>query len=208
MASFNYIRAFDYSAWLAKREIKKIYREECKKQSDINEHLPTLRRYAQGCRHVTEFGARDVVSTWALLAGFPGKVIAYDLFRSPNVELAARLARKARIDFSFIQGNILELEIEPTDLLFIDTFHEYNQLKSELHLHAGKVRKFIILHDTTLFEVKAEDKIIADKYGVKNYSGKGLWLAVEEFLKADVRWAIKKRYTNNNGLTILERIRA
>ena len=33
----------------------------------------------------------------------------------------------------------------------------------------------------------------------------GLWKAVEEFLTENDNWIIKERYTNNNGLTILEK---
>jgi hypothetical protein len=35
---------------------------------------------------------------------------------------------------------------------------------------------------------------------------KGLWPAIEEFLKEHPEWRIEKRYTNNNGLTILTRV--
>ena len=35
---------------------------------------------------------------------------------------------------------------------------------------------------------------------------RGLWPAVEEFLENNTNWKIKERYTNNNGLTILEKI--
>ena len=34
---------------------------------------------------------------------------------------------------------------------------------------------------------------------------KGLWPAVEEFLQEHPEWTIERRYTNNNGLTILKR---
>jgi len=36
--------------------------------------------------------------------------------------------------------------------------------------------------------------------------GKGLWPAVEEFINEHPEWKIKERFTNNNGLTILERV--
>jgi hypothetical protein len=35
---------------------------------------------------------------------------------------------------------------------------------------------------------------------------KGLWPAVEEFLVDHPEWVLKERYTNNNGLTVLERV--
>ena len=34
----------------------------------------------------------------------------------------------------------------------------------------------------------------------------GLWPAVTEFLENNSNWKIKERFTNNNGLTILEKI--
>lgn len=45
------------------------YSSECARQSDINEHLPTLRAYAAQCTSVAEMGVRGIVSTWALLKG-------------------------------------------------------------------------------------------------------------------------------------------
>ena len=41
----------------------------CNTHSDINEHLPTLKEYAQECNSVFETGVREVVSSYALLYG-------------------------------------------------------------------------------------------------------------------------------------------
>jgi hypothetical protein len=93
----------------------------------------------------------------------------------------------------FHQADVLRVDIEETDLLFIDTWHVYGQLKEELRRHGGKVRKYIVVHDTTTFGQRGETEGHA-----------GLWPAVEEFLAAGT-FAIKVRYQNNNGLTVLER---
>ena len=53
--------------------LEKIYQYKCSSPSDINEHLPTLLRYSQMCDHVTEFGVREPVSTYALMYGKPKK---------------------------------------------------------------------------------------------------------------------------------------
>ena len=37
--------------------------------SDINEHLPTLYKYAQECESVIELGVRGVISSYALVYG-------------------------------------------------------------------------------------------------------------------------------------------
>ena len=55
-------------------EIK--YNELCVTPSDINEHLPTLKVYAEQCEHVTEMGVRGIVSTYALLMGKPKTMIS------------------------------------------------------------------------------------------------------------------------------------
>lgn len=172
--------------------IETIYQTLCNTASDINEHLPTLKEYATGCEHVTEFGVRGIVSTWALLMGKPKVMVSYDI-----LPINTNGVQPVDTHFSFIQGDTLKVDIDETDLLFIDTLHNYNQLKGELDKHSHKVRKWIIMHDTTTFGINGE-----------SYEGKserGLWLAVEEFLKDNTDWILHKRWTNNNGLTILKK---
>jgi hypothetical protein len=41
----------------------------CKKNSDINEHLPTLYKYASECESIIELGVRGVISTYAFIYG-------------------------------------------------------------------------------------------------------------------------------------------
>ena len=45
--------------------IEDYYQIQCDTASDINEHLPVLKEYAQKCETITEMGVRAVVSTWA-----------------------------------------------------------------------------------------------------------------------------------------------
>lgn len=160
--------------------------------SDFNEHVPELARLSRKCRHVTEFGMRYGVSTAGLLFGQPEIMISYDLVLHYNDPIKDA-AKKAGIDFRVIKADVLKIEIERTDLLFIDTYHTYEQLRQELRLHAGKVDKYIVMHDTTTFGAKGED------------GGKGLWLAVQEFLAGNAAWRIMAKYENNNGLTVLKR---
>jgi sugar phosphate isomerase/epimerase len=184
--------------------IEEKYNELVNTQSDINEHLPTLRRYAEECKHITEMGVRWVVSTYAFLAAKPSTLISIDM-QMPNnwgVDITPLKdeAKNIGCDFNFQLANTLEIEIEQTDLLFIDTWHAYKQLKSELNLHHSKVNKYIIFHDTTTYEFNDEGGY--DAFGFIG-DGKGLWPAIEEFLEEHPEWIIKERFTNNNGLTIL-----
>ena len=45
------------------------YEEMCNITSDINEHLPTLSKYASDCESAIEFGVRGCISSWAILNG-------------------------------------------------------------------------------------------------------------------------------------------
>lgn len=175
--------------------IEKKYHELCNTPSDINEHLPVLTEYAGKCKHITEMGVRGIVSTYALLVGQPHTLISYDI-RNCDWKPLQKEAREAYYtDFQFILGNTLEVEIAPTEMLFIDTLHNYDQLKIELKLHTPKVSKYLVFHDTTTYAHKGESYD-----GVKR---KGLWPAIEEFLKENPEWNIELRLTNNNGLTVL-----
>jgi hypothetical protein len=177
-----------------------MFKEKCEQSSDISEHLPTLRDLALECNHITEMGVRGIVSTWAFVEGLKsgGKLISIDIqypaIYGGNLQPVIDTCKEKGIDFTFRLGDTRKIEIEQTDLLFIDTLHRYTQLKIELELHADKARKYIVFHDTTNFETIGENEI-----------DKGLWLAIEEFLAEHKEWKLRKRYTNNNGLTIIER---
>lgn len=169
---------------------------------DIFEHLPTIKKYAEKCTHITEMGVRSVVSTWSFLAGLLdntnyNRMVSYDIEFHPNlvelIENASCLYPAIRYDF--ILKDVLKTEIEETDLLFLDTWHVYEQVRDELKLHASKVRKYIMFHDTTSYEFKGE-----------GHGRTGIWPAIQEFLDSHSEWKIKERYTNNNGLTIIERV--
>lgn len=164
--------------------------------SDIYQHMPTLYKYAKECSHVTELGVRTIVSTWAWLEAKVPTIRCYDLFQPPAVNLTEVevFATQENLDFRFTQANVLETTLEPTDLLFIDTWHVYRQLKQELILHGEVASKYMIFHDTTLYGRVGEDG-----------SRLGLQDALDEWLLYNDNWRVKEVYTNNNGLTVLER---
>lgn len=195
--------------------IQEKFTYHCSRPSDINEHLPILKEYAEKCDHITEMGVRDVVSTWAFLAGNPKVIRSYDVYQSPNIEEAIQEGMNKNVDIVFTKADVLEIEIEPTDLLFIDTLHTYSQLKKELAIHAHKVRKYIIFHDVVTYGHKPEPSEFNTHKGVvkqipevlKNYvkNDKGIMPAIEEFLKSEKDWSVEKLLTNNNGLMIIKR---
>jgi len=176
--------------------------------SDINEHLETLYNLGKECSHITEMGVRWVSSTWPLVYSNPKKMISYDILKNPNITEVISLCNEYSINYSFEEKDVLQLEIEPTELLFIDTLHTYNQLTKELEIHSNKVSKYIVLHDTEHFGRK--DEVIYEHASnvIKETSPtkEGLMTAVEDFLLTELgqSWELFRVYKNNNGLTVLK----
>lgn len=181
--------------------------------SDINEHFPAIIKYGQECDHITEMGVRAVCSTWGWLACAPKEgLVSYDLITpedyNGDLQSVKDTAILYGIPFKFIQGDTLKVDIEKTDLLFIDTWHRYEQLKAELQRHSGNVRKYICLHDTTTFAHIGEGLTSIHSWEGNMSLDKGLWDAVLEFLENEHNtWKLEERFTNNNGFTVLKRIK-
>lgn len=182
------------------------YRHLCRTPSDINHHLPLLKGLADHCHTVTEMGVRGVVSTFAFACSSARSIISYDINQAPEDRL--EIIRANHDDFHFHVADVLKIDIETTDMLFIDTLHTYSQLTQELKRHAKNVRKFIVLHDTTTFGYSDEpyewqtDNI---KENYKQEELKGLWPAVIQFVADNPDWDVLKRIEYNNGLTVLTR---
>jgi len=187
------------------------YKQLSETRSDINEHLSTLKKYTEECDTIVEMGVRRIVSTWAFLAGNPKKLTSLDLHHPDkfggNIQQVYDAVKSTDIDFSFVEYDSLTYNLEPCDLLFIDTWHDYLQLKKELTRHHAKVKKYIIFHDTVSFGFNNESEY--DDYNntrPETNLPKGLYPAIEEFLYHHRNWIIWEKKPNNNGLTILKRI--
>ena len=100
-------------------------------------------------------GTRTGVSTRAFLAA-DVTLRAYDLFLDEYVSKLFELAQKEGKDAKYIGANVLETEIDETDLLFIDTWHCYDQLYAELtnmHQRSRSILHFMT-HKLMELEVK------------------------------------------------------
>lgn len=196
------------------------YNYNCKKRSDINEHLPTLYKYATECESAIELGVRGVISSYALIYGLLNnkkqtKIILLNDISPCNINELLSITKHLPIEVKYEWCNDLNLNIqEKYDLTFIDTWHVYGQLKRELTKFSKITNKYIIMHDTTVDEWYGET--IRRGWNAQEQSkntgipideiNKGLWPAIEEFLANNKNWKIKERFTNNNGLTILEKL--
>ena len=188
--------------------------------SDINEHLPTLYKYAKECESIIECGVRGCVSSWALTYGLlhnnksKKKILLNDINKC-NINELIQYSINLNIELYYKWENDLDLDIkENFDLIFIDTWHVYGQLKRELNKFSPIINKYIILHDTTIDEIYGES--IRHNNDLKKESllsnipeeeiSCGLGKAITEFLELNKNWELYEKFTNNNGLTILHRI--
>jgi hypothetical protein len=193
------------------------YTIKCQQWSDIYEHIPVLRNLAKECSTVMELGVRSMVSTWGVLKGLsesPYKnreYIGVDLSLPPEetLALAKELAEANGISFQFWQANDMTIEIDPVDLLFIDSLHTYCHLTYELETFSPKVIKYIALHDTSDPWAYRDDDLYTGNYSEYPSSidrtKRGLWPAVIDFLNKHPEWKLHERRTNNHGFTILKR---
>jgi len=129
------------------------YEGHCRTESDIRGHLPRMVELVESlnAQHVIELGTRSGVSTIAWLHGLAktgGRLTSVDLDPKPDIG-----------DFdhwTFIQGDDLDPaildQLEPADIVFIDTSHLYHQTRAELDTYWYKVKPggVICLHDTEL----------------------------------------------------------
>jgi hypothetical protein len=186
--------------------------------SDINEHLPTLKRYATLCNVIVECGVRAVTSSYAFALALKDrpnvKLYMVDPSKSGEVAKLEFLCEQELVPTEFFNQSDLDCPLVKTDLLFIDTWHVYGQLKRELARWNSSVSKYIIMHDTTVDEWKGETirvgwnaELQSKQFGIPvEEINKGLWPAITEFLVEHPEWKLKERFTNNNGLTILQRV--
>jgi hypothetical protein len=183
--------------------LENIYREHHEKDSDINQHFPTLRKYASECSVILEFGVREVVSTWAFLVALPKKLISVDINYHKNIEIVKEYAGYVGVDFQFIKGDDTLLPPMDADLLFIDTWHCYPHMKKELQIHGNHSRRYIICHDTVSCGICGMPSPTQSPDSMTTM--KGILPAIEEWLSTNLQWRIRENYTNNNGLLIMER---
>jgi hypothetical protein len=154
---------------------------------DSPTRFDTYKKYAGMVDSVVEFGVYTGLSTTAFLSGKPKKLRSYDITDKyltilPNLY---HYASQENIDFKFIIGNSLEIDIEETDLLFIDTVHKRKYTEAELDRHASKVKKYIVFHDTTAWP--------------------GVFEAAVNFLIKNHNWHIIEHCNKDSGLLILKK---
>jgi hypothetical protein len=184
--------------------------------TDMHLHIPILAMISSRITSVLELGVRDIQSTWGFLAGLSQESFGYYIVKNPhklefisqrklvsvdlfnpadqgaNINEVYEIAKENDVDFEFIQGNTLDIELEENfDCVFFDTDHTYEQLSAELKKYGPKTNTWMIFHDTARF-------------------GKVLIPAINEFLEEHKEWIIVPNMSTNkcNGLTVLAKTTA
>jgi len=154
---------------------------------DSPTRFETYQNYASRVDNIVEFGVYTGLSTCAWLSGSPKKLRSYDI-TDANLTVLDELkncAKQKNIDFEFSIANSLEIDIEPCDLLFIDTVHTKKHCLAELDRHAKQASQYIVLHDPTEWP--------------------GVFEAAITFLHYNHEWHIVEHCNKGSGLLVLER---
>lgn len=190
-------------------DIRYIFQSAKMLTSNIKEHLDKL--YQESLNHDTicEFGTCTGISTIAFLnaifeakeRGIKKKLTSYDICFNDGAQNLDFLAVENGVanNFSMVIENVLQIPPVQCDLLFIDTIHNYNQIKQELNIHVENnpnPPKTIIFHDVESFAFK--DEIPPKENG-------GIIPAILEFLSRNHQWYIDYYSRNCNGLMIIKR---
>lgn len=121
--------------------------------SDIVDHLARFVEMTAvlGATHVIELGTRTGVSTIAWLYGLActgGRLTSVDLDPAPDIGEWAH--------WTFLQGDDLDpailVQLEPAEIVFIDTSHTYEHTIAELNIYRWLVKPggLLVCHDTLL----------------------------------------------------------
>jgi hypothetical protein len=161
------------------------------KPRDLDQHMPILREYASKVKHATELTARRE-STIALLTGRPETVISYSSEVDGHVTKAAVLvADSTRYDRRPLNPAAIVMDMQPTELVFIDTKHTYEHVLTELRTYSHAASRFMVLHDTSHYGAVGDD------------GGKGIIFAIADFLANNPKWFVIYQVKEQYGLTIL-----
>jgi hypothetical protein len=177
-----------------KEEIEKEFIERSNPKADgaIGANMNLFRSFGERFESITELGVQKGSSTIGFASGKPKIMHSYEINDVMEERIKALLGRY--VGWKYTIGDSRNVELEETDVLFIDTDHVYSQLIVELKKHAEKVKHYILLHDTANCAM----------FGERGFEH-GLLEALNEFLEGTNEWFIEKTLMNDHGVTILKR---
>lgn len=154
---------------------------------DMIPRMRDLRRYAEQCSSVVEFGVRSGNSTIAFLAGGCA-VHSFD-----RIDPVFECPEDSRNRWTFEKSEIKDLnDIPSCDILMLDSRHREDQVANELR-HAHRAQKFLLFHDVIEWGWRGED------------GQPGINFAICDFMRANHQWKFRECLYDQWGLLVLER---
>ena len=154
---------------------------------DMPSRMDWLVEKFSGLDTITEFGHYQGCSTAAWLKCKPKNLITIDIGLHLDQKEYQKIAEENGISFQCIIASSVEIDIEPTDLLFIDTMHTKEHTYLELKKNSNKVKKYLAFHDVN-----------PKRFGTQE--GIDQWL-IEE----DIKWKTLYHDVEDCGFLVLEK---
>lgn len=176
------------------RSLGQLFEKAWQEPSDMNEHCETLRDLASQCEVVADMGSRPLVSTVALLAGEPKKLIACHATEEAVKQVMGVAKRSSELQAAIQQADSLSVTLPDNvvDLLLLDSEpHTAEHVLAELERHAPKVKRWIVLHDTATYGETGSD------------GGPGVLVGIRQYVRANPQWTVMSHTPRNHGLTVL-----
>ena len=160
--------------------------------TDYHEQHAAIEKYLQSGDTYMELGTHQGSTAARAMLNNPKKVILVDIsmekynkFLKP---IAESYCSENNIELVVHECSSIDSEcVHKTDILLIDSLHHRNHMQKELNLHGGNVSKYIIVHDTSVINGRANES---------------LYQCVIEFAKNN-GWEEVERGTNNVGYTVI-----
>lgn len=143
---------------------------------------------------IKELGVCQGATFAAMMMTKPKKLIGYDIagyYFEPYRHLFDDYAKKHDIDWEYNEiSSHSSKSVSEVDMLHIDSLHKADHLMKELTMHAPKVKKYIVLHDTANFK-----------------NSQDLFVTIAKYITTiEQKWKVHTHYIHRVGYTVLERV--
>jgi hypothetical protein len=183
------------------KTLKEFYTQIRTQQEDPKNHGPKycahhdlIQTHIKDCDSFKELGTHQGASAAAaLLAGVKEVHLVDHTLEKYNWQkhLFEEFAKQNNVNLNAYECSSIDKQCAiPTDMLHIDSLHEWRWTIQELTLHAPITKKYIVLHDTSIVNGRPSD----------------IWPGLVLWCKENPEWRIKERVTENVGATIVERV--
>lgn len=189
---------------MPKRPIDDLFATQSGAPDAMAAHMRVIRDLASEFTCCAEIGIRRGSSTIALLAGCSGTVVSFDPERLPCHDKILK-ASEGRWIPTYQPSEHCDLPPH-TDILVVDGYHNYPQVKMELDRFADKVKHVLVFHDTISCGTVGDGIANPRVHQAEHLSDtRGIRMAIDELMIRDRSWFIEAHFPNDSGLLVLRR---